>query len=159
LMRNHGSPRRYEYAILGTNSRLDSIQAAILDVKLRHLDAWTEGRRRNAKRYDELISALTPGRVLTPFAPDGRFHIFNQYTLRVEGRHQLRAHLASRGIPSEIYYPYPLHLQPAFAGYGYGPGSLPATEKICSEVVSLPIYPELPDDHLQAVVAAIAEFC
>ncbi|HKD92634.1 MAG TPA: DegT/DnrJ/EryC1/StrS family aminotransferase [Terriglobales bacterium] len=159
LLRNHGSPRRYEYDVVGTNSRLDSIQAAILDVKLKYLDRWAEGRRRNAARYNQLFGSAGLDEVVkTPIEPAGYSHIFNQYTVLAPRRDQLRQYLSERGIPTEIYYPFPLHLQPAFAGLGYLPGSLPVTEAVAGEVLSLPIYPELRDEQLQAVVRAIADF-
>jgi dTDP-4-amino-4,6-dideoxygalactose transaminase len=158
-IRVHGSPRRYEYEVQGVNSRLDALQAAVLAVKLKYLDHWADGRRRNAKCYRTLFErhGLT-SRVTIPTEPDGYHHVFNQYTIRCERRDQLRAFLVEKGIPSEIYYPYALHLQKAFANLGLKPGDFPESERACREVLSLPIYPELGEENLRAVVQAIAEF-
>ena len=158
-LRDHGSRRKYEYELVGTNSRLDELQAAILRVKLRHLSEWTEGRHRKARRYQELLAEFRLlEQIHTPTTPVGSKHVYNQYTIRTGRRDALQQYLAERGIPSVIYYPSPLHLQPAFAGLGYRPGSLPESERACAEVLSLPIYPELPEDRLQSVVRTMAEF-
>ena len=156
LLRNHGSKTKYDYVLLGINSRLDALQAAVLRVKLRHLDQWASGRRRNAKRYRELLDA--DGSVSLPHEPAGYFHVYNQYTIRSGKRDALKEFLQSRGIPSEIYYPHALHLQPAFADLGYAAGAFPEAEKCSGEVLSLPIYPELKDEQLRAVAQAIKEF-
>jgi dTDP-4-amino-4,6-dideoxygalactose transaminase len=158
-IRVHGSPRRYEYEVLGVNSRLDAIQAAVLSVKLKHLDGWAEGRRRNATCYRQLFEQRGLANCLIlPTEPAGSHHIFNQYTIRSSQRDELRAFLTEKGIPSEIYYPYPLHLQKAFAYLGHRSGDFPESERACQEVLSLPIYPELGEDRLHLVVDAIAEF-
>jgi dTDP-4-amino-4,6-dideoxygalactose transaminase len=156
LLRNHGSKTKYDYVLLGINSRLDALQAAVLRVKLRHLDQWANGRRRNAARYQELLHA--DGSVSLPHEPAGYFHVYNQYTIRSGKRDRSKEFLQSRGIPSEIYYPHALHLQPAFAGLGYAVGAFPEAEKCSAEVLSLPIYPELKDEQLEAVAQAIKEF-
>ena len=156
LLRNHGSKTKYDYVLLGINSRLDAVQAAVLRVKLRHLDQWASGRRRNAKRYRELLHA--DGSVSLPHEPAGYFHVYNQYTIRSGKRDALKEFLQSRGIPSEIYYPHALHLQPAFTDLGYAAGAFPEAEKCSAEVLSLPIYPELKDEQLEAVAQAIKEF-
>ncbi|HET8668814.1 MAG TPA: DegT/DnrJ/EryC1/StrS family aminotransferase, partial [Terriglobales bacterium] len=115
-IRVHGSPRRYEYEVLGVNSRLDAIQAAVLSVKLKYLNGWAEARRRNADTYHNLFEAAELGsRITLPTEPTGSHHIYNQYTIRCPQRDELKAFLAEKGIPSEIYYPYPLHLQKAFS--------------------------------------------
>jgi dTDP-4-amino-4,6-dideoxygalactose transaminase len=159
ILRVHGSRRKYEYELLGMNSRLDSIQAAILRVKLKYLDQWAEGRRRNAQRYDTLIAEHNLEKSITPpTTPSYHLHVFNQYTIRATRRDALKAHLQQQGIPTEIYYPHPLHLQPAFADLGYRPGSMPASEQASREVLSLPIFTELTSAQQAAVVAAIAEF-
>ena len=159
LLREHGSRTRYDYEILGMNSRLDALQAAILRIKLKYLDGWTAGRRRNADRYRQLIQERgLSNYVRVPACPSYATHIYHQFTIRVCQRDQLKTHLAQHGIPSEIYYPHPLHLQPAFANLGYRPGSMPETVAACREVLSLPIYPELGNQQLQMVVKAIAEF-
>ncbi len=158
-IRVHGSPRRYEYELLGINSRLDAIQAAVLSVKLKYLDQWAEARRRNAEYYQELFDQQALGeRVTLPTEPVGFFHIYNQYTIRCHNRDGLRAYLTEKGIPSEIYYPYPLHLQKAFAYLGHVPGDFPEAERASREVLSLPIYPELGHDRIRLVVDAIATY-
>jgi dTDP-4-amino-4,6-dideoxygalactose transaminase len=141
------------------NSRLDAIQAAILRVKLRYLNEWIEQRRRNAERYRSLFSqSETNGRVTLPAERDGTRHVYNQFTIRCTERDVLREHLYREGIPTEIYYPHPLHLQPAFAYLGYQEGSFPHAESAAREVVSLPIYPELTEDQQQTIVSALAGF-
>lgn len=159
ILRGHGSRERYYYEILGTNSRLDSIQAAILRVKLRYLDAWAEGRRRNAEAYRQLFteSGLLD-RLTLPSQPANTYHVYNQYTIRTPQRDELKVHIAGIGIPSEIYYPLALHMQRAFSYLGYKEGDFPHSEAAGREVLSLPIYPELKPEHLQAVVKAIADF-
>lgn len=158
-LRVHGSPRRYEYELLGVNSRLDAIQAAVLSVKLKYLDQWAEGRRQNAERYRKLFRAarLDP-KITLPTEPAGYHHIFNQYTIRTTERDALRTYLAEQGLPSEIYYPYPLHLQLAFSYLKHKAGDFPESERACHEVLSLPIYPELGEDRQLQVVNAIEEF-
>ncbi len=141
LMRNHGAKPKYFHATIGGNFRLDPIQAAILLVKLPHLDAWSEARRRNAAYYDERFSGSP---VQTPFISKDCVSIYNQYSIRVPNRDALLAQLTERQVQSEIYYPLPLHLQKCFAYLGYSEGSLPHAEAAAQEVVALPIYPELP---------------
>jgi len=158
-LRVHGAPRKYEYQMLGINSRLDALQAAILRVKLPHLQSWTHARRENAGRYIRLFQKydlLTS--VQLPVEPDGCTHVFNQFSILAKKRDELRRHLSSRGIPTEVYYPSPLHLQPAYAFLGLREGDFPNAEAACREVLSLPIYPELKPDHMETVVSAIAEF-
>jgi dTDP-4-amino-4,6-dideoxygalactose transaminase len=158
-IRVHGSPRRYEYEIQGVNSRLDALQAAVLSVKLKYLDGWAEGRRRNAERYQYLFAEYSLNDSVTfPATPTNAFHIFNQYTVRVSQRDRLREHLTGKGIPTEIYYPYPLHLQKAFADLGHKDGDFPEAERAALEVLALPIYPELPPEHQRLLVAEIANF-
>jgi dTDP-4-amino-4,6-dideoxygalactose transaminase len=159
LLRVHGSRQKYQYEILGTNSRLDALQAAILRVKLRHLNDWTERRRRNAGRYRRLFAdSRVANNLMLPTEPDGIRHVYNQFTVSCAGRDHLREHLHREGIPSEIYYPYPLHLQPAFAYLGYKKGSLRNAEAAAREVLSLPIYPELTEDQQQIIVDVITRF-
>ncbi len=159
VLRGHGSRERYYYEVIGTNSRLDSIQAAILRIKLRYLDSWSEGRRRNAETYRRLFTeAGLFGGVKLPETPAGRTHIYNQFTIRTAKRDQLKAHLHAAGIPSEIYYPLPLHLQHAFAYLGYKKGDFPVSEEIADEVLSLPIYPELTTEQIKAIVQSTAGF-
>jgi dTDP-4-amino-4,6-dideoxygalactose transaminase len=157
VLRGHGSRERYYYETIGTNSRLDSLQAAILRIKLRYLDRWTEGRRRNAEIYRQLFTEFgLLDQITLPTTPAGLTHIYNQYTIRAPRRDQLKSHLLNAGIPSEIYYPLPLHLQRAFTYLGYKPGDFPQSEAAAREVLSLPIYPELEEPLLRAMVAAIA---
>ena len=159
ILRVHGSRRKYEYELLGMNSRLDSLQAAVLRVKLRHLPEWTTGRQHNADRYRALFAEHgMDGRSELPNVPAGSAHTYNQFTVRVQNRNKLKQYLASEGIPSEVYYPYPLHLQPAFRYLEYRAGELPQAEMASKEVLSLPIFPELTEEHLQTVVSAISAF-
>jgi dTDP-4-amino-4,6-dideoxygalactose transaminase len=158
LLRAHGSKSKYEYEIIGMNSRLDALQAAILRVKLRHLDTWTVARRKNAERYRELFAQHElDRRVTVPSCPSGYTHVYNQFTTRIAQRDQTKSELQQKGIPTEIYYPHPLHLQPAFSFLGYRPGSLPHSERASAEVLSLPIYPELTAHQLEAVVTALQQ--
>ena len=156
----HGMKPRYYHGIVGINSRLDSIQAAVLNVKLPHLGRWTNERRANAARYHELFAAAgLDGTLELPHALPDRYHVWNQYTLRVPGgrRDALRAYLAEKKIGTEIYYPVPLHLQECFGSLGYERGSLPETERAAREVLSLPIFPELTPTEQKLVVDRIRE--
>jgi dTDP-4-amino-4,6-dideoxygalactose transaminase len=160
LLRVHGSNRKYHHQILGTNSRLDSLQAAILRVKLRHLDAWTLGREARARRYHELFSEMDLLQFVSlPAAPQNPSrHVYNQFSIRCLDRDNLREHLRKSGIPTEIYYPLCLHLQPAFSYLGYSAGEFPQSEAASNEVLALPVYAELSDGQQQSVVQAIANF-
>ncbi len=156
MLRVHGSRDAYRHELAGTNARLDALQAAVLRVKLRHLDAWTAARRENARRYAELLGDV-PG-VRLPAAAPGDAHVWNLFTVRAERRDALRAHLEGQGIGSAVYYPEPLHLQPAFAGLGYRTGDFPVAEALCGEVLSLPIFPELGEGRLARVAGAVRAF-
>lgn len=159
LLRAHGSRSKYEYEVIGMNSRLDALQAAILRVKLKYLDRWAAGRQHNAGRYCQMFAERgLDGRVALPRSPGGCVHVYNQFTIRVRQRNELKDYLNQHGIATEIYYPRPLHLQPAFANLGYKPGTLPHSETAANQVLSLPIYPELTDAQLQTVVGAIEAF-
>jgi len=159
LLRVHGSRKKYEYEIVGINSRLDALQAAILRVKLRHLEAWTEGRRRNANRYRVLFADLgLTDHATLPCVPAERTHVYNQFVIQVAGREALRTFLKERGIPTEIYYPSPLHLERAFQYLGYKSGAFPVAEAASKQTMAIPIYPELREDQQHAIVSAIAEF-
>ncbi|HTC61829.1 MAG TPA: DegT/DnrJ/EryC1/StrS family aminotransferase [Candidatus Saccharimonadales bacterium] len=160
LLRVHGSRKKYQHEIVGVNSRLDSLQAAILRVKLGHLGNWTSARQMLAMRYAELFEAYgLVGEVKLPHVADsGSEAVFNQFTIRSKKRDELRDFLRAAGIPSEIYYPVPLHLQPAFNYLGYGKGQFPESERACQEVLSLPIYPELSSARQVAVVRGISDF-
>jgi dTDP-4-amino-4,6-dideoxygalactose transaminase len=163
-LRNHGSPQRYLHEEVGWNCRLDAIQAAVLRVKLPHVETWNRKRREHAAAYDflltqsGLISATgdSPVRVLTR-SPHAQ-HVYHQYVIRAQRRDQLRQFLTDRKIGTEIYYPIPLHLQPVFAYLGYREGDLPESERAAREVLALPMFPELTDEEQQWVVESIAEF-
>lgn len=155
-LRVHGGEKMYHHELVGTNSRLDALQAAVLVAKLGHLDAWNEGRRRNAALYDRLLADVDG--VVTPAVAVGNEPVYHQYTIRAARRDELRAHLERRGIGTGVYYPLPLHLQPCFSELGYRAGDLPAAERLCREVLSLPIYPELGEARIERVAAAIREF-
>jgi len=151
----HGSRVRYYHEVLGLNSRLDTLQAAILRAKLPHLEEYNSARRRAAARYNELLKGLP---VTVPVVSPGADHIFHQYTLRVPRRDALAAFLKEKGIPHGIYYPVPLHLQKAFAMSGGKKGDFPVAERAAEEVISLPMHTELTEDHLKYIAGAIREF-
>jgi dTDP-4-amino-4,6-dideoxygalactose transaminase len=158
LLRNHGAQPKYYHREVGGNFRLDTLQAAILRVKLPHLCRWTEQRRANARRYRELFEAAgLTDRLALPAEPPGRTHIYHQFVIRVQDRDAMRAHLASRGIGTEVYYPVPFHLQDCFASLGHRAGEFPEAEKAAAEVLALPIYPELTAEQQAYVVDAIKE--
>jgi dTDP-4-amino-4,6-dideoxygalactose transaminase len=159
VLRNHGGHSKYECELIGMNSRLDALQAAILRVKLGYLDEWTAGRRRNAARYLELFKGRGLDRMLTlPQVQEGCTHIYNQYVIRSPRRDELKDHLRACGVPSDIYYPIPLHLQQAFAYLKYRPGDLPQSERASREVLALPIFPEMSAGQQDLVVESIARF-
>jgi dTDP-4-amino-4,6-dideoxygalactose transaminase len=159
MLRVHGSHVRYLHEFIGINSRLDALQAAILQIKLKYLDRWAEGRRRNAARYEQLFTdAKLMDKVTLPTTAKGNEHVFNQYTVRVQQRDELRAYLKDRGVGTEIYYPVPMHLQACYRDLGYRQGSFPISEQAAEEVFSLPIYAELTEAQLTYVVEMIAAF-
>lgn len=160
LLRVHGSRTKYHHEILGTNSRLDALQAAILRVKLRHLDEWTRARQARARRYRELFeeSGLRNVVALPPEPSVQYLHVYNQFSIRCAERDRLREFLMKSGIPSEIYYPLPLHLQSAFSYLGYQRGQFPHAELASNQVLALPVFPELTESQQVSVVKAIAEF-
>jgi dTDP-4-amino-4,6-dideoxygalactose transaminase len=159
MLRVHGSKVRYVHEYVGINSRLDALQAAVLRVKLNHLDRWTEGRRRNATRYAQLFAAANLGeRVVLPKTEAGNFHVFNQFTIRAQKRDELRAYLKDKGIGTEIYYPIPLHLQSCYRDLGYHKGSFPVSERAAEDALSLPVYAELTDEQLAYVAETVGAF-
>ena len=152
VIRNHGAKVRYFHTLVGGNFRLDALQAAILRVKLRHLDGWTAGRQRNAARYGELLAKAD---VTLPFSwPDGR-HVYNQFVIRTDRREALRAKLTERGIGNEVYYPQPFHLQACFSGWQLPRGSFPQSEQASEQALALPIFPELTESQLEEVANAV----
>ena len=154
-LRNYGEETRYHHTIPGFNSRLDEIQAAILRVKLAHVDRWNEQRRDRAARYDALLADLPLQRPPRARWAHPNFHL---YPVRTPERDALRRHLHERGIQTLMHYPVPIHLQPAYLGLGYGPGAFPVAESACASVLSLPLYPELPPESVSEVCAAITDF-
>jgi dTDP-4-amino-4,6-dideoxygalactose transaminase len=159
VLRVHGGKPKYFHALIGGNFRIDELQAAVLRIKLKYLDEWTEGRQRNAAYYDQAFArALPSAGVVTPARAARGRHIFNQYVLRAERRDELRSFLSDRHIGTEIYYPVPLHLQACFGYLGYARGDFPHAEAAASQTLALPIYPELSPQQKDAVVAAVAEF-
>jgi len=166
MLRNQGMRRRYHHDELGWNARMDGFQGAVLNVKVKYVDAWNETRRELAARYGRLFARAglaengpypANGLVLPHEAP-GTKHVWHQYVIRVARRDALREFLTARGIGSEIYYPVPLHRQEALKGLGYGEGDFPEAERAAREVLALPIFPELREDEQNAVAEAIAEF-
>ena len=157
-LRVHGSRRKYYHDLIGVNSRLDTLQAAVLKVKLKYLDGWSAGRARNADIYRRMFEDLRVPAGLPRAAVYQTRHIYNQFTIREARRDQLQAHLKSQGSGSEIYYPLPLHLQACFAYLGYKEGDFSVSERLAKESLSLPIYPELPPDALEYVGHAAASF-
>ena len=155
ILRRQGSRVKYRAEVLGFNSRLDELQAAILRVKLIHLDEWIEARQERAHRYDELLSDWA---IVTPYEGDGVRHVYYLYTIRAPRRDELRDHLKQRGISTMVYYPLSLHRQKLYQGLGYAEVSLPQSERAEREVLSLPMYPELREEQVEAVVGAIMAF-
>jgi len=156
LLRVHGAPagNPYQHVLLGGMFRLDAIQAAVLDVKLKHLHGWHEARRRNAAIYDEFFAA---GKIKPPLIRPGNWSVYNQYVVRVPDRDAVKAKLAAAGIGSAVYYPAPLHLQKCFEHLGYRVEDFPEAEKACREVLALPVYPELGEAEIRHVAKALLE--
>ncbi len=169
-MRNHGMQPKYYNRFIGGNFRLDALQAAVINVKLKYLDEWSRARQANALRYQQLFedAGIGPEQIELPWMPPstdpaytgdcGCRHIFNQFIIRSKQRDALRDHLMGQGIGTEIYYPVPLHVQECFAYLGYAPGDFPESERAATETLALPIYPELTDEQAAAVVACIRAF-
>ncbi len=160
VMRTHGSHPKYYHKVIGGNFRPDALQAAVVTVKLRHLDDWTRARQANAARYDHLFQAaglVDKGLIALPRVVTSK-HIFNQYVIRVARRNELMTFLKEKNIGCEIYYPLPLHLQECFAYLGYQEGDFPESEKAAQETLALPVYPELTDALAEYVVDTVAQF-
>lgn len=153
-LRDHGRTSKYEHQEVGWGERMDALHAAILSVKLPYLEAWTEARRAHARVYTELLADC---RVLAPHASSQVRHVYHLYAIRTAGRDNLLAHLKARGVGAGIHYPIPLHWQPAYRQQGYGDVSLPITEKVAGEILSLPMYPELTDEQIACVVRNLKE--
>jgi dTDP-4-amino-4,6-dideoxygalactose transaminase len=152
MLRVHGAKPKYYHSIVGYNSRLDTLQAAILGVKLKYLDRWTEKRRGHAEVYNQ---AFADSDVVTPKEEEFNYHIFHQYTIAVKNRDKLREILKEKGIGHDVYYPVPLHLQECYKHLGYREGDLPVTEQKAGEVVSIPIYPELTAEEQKFVIQTV----
>ncbi len=155
VFRNVGQSAKYQHAVKGFNHRLDSIQAAVLCVKLPHLDAGNKWRRETAVRYNTLLANTA---VTTPTAADWVEHVYHLYIIQVENREQLQAHLAEAGIATGIHYPIPIHLQPAYAELGHKPGDFPITEQLAQRILSLPMYPGIPPEAVEYTAAVINNF-
>ncbi len=159
VLRVHGSKPKYYHKVIGLNSRLDTLQAAVLSVKLKYLDSWSIKRRKNAELYNELFKAKGLLEIITlPFTEYQNKHIYNQYVVRTPKRDQLKEFLKNKGIGTEIYYPVPLHLQECYSSLGYKEGDFPLAEKAARETLALPIYPELTKQQQELVVDSIVEY-
>jgi dTDP-4-amino-4,6-dideoxygalactose transaminase len=156
LLRDHGSPAKYEHSIIGTNARLDSIQAAILSIKLGQLDEWNRLRREHAA---QMASALADSTVMPPEIPAGGEHVFHLFVVRSQQRNALRNYLRANGIGTGIHYPVPLHLTEAYQQLGYpGKGSFPTAEQLAEEILSLPMFAELTDEQIEYTIDAVLNF-
>jgi dTDP-4-amino-4,6-dideoxygalactose transaminase len=155
-LRVHGGARRYFHDEVGTNSRLDVLQAIAVRTKLPHLDAWTEGRRTHAGRYDEAFADLD--QIVRPPVEANAYHCYNQYVVRAENRDALQVHLREHGIGSAIYYPLSLHQQTCFESLGYHEGQFPVSEQACRETLSIPVFPEMTEEQQQHVIASVKGF-
>ncbi len=156
MLRNYGSPRRYHHDELGENSRLDTIQAAVLSVKLQRLEEWNASRRRVAARYAEGLKDVAEVRL--PTTNGATEHVYHLYVIRTTRRDALMEHLQECGIGCIIHYPIPIHLQKAYASNGWKAGDFPVAEKAANEILSLPLFPTMTDEQVDDVVAAIREF-
>jgi dTDP-4-amino-4,6-dideoxygalactose transaminase len=153
MIRDHGSPRKYEHEILGFNSRMDALQAVVLSAKLRRLDNWNARRRTAAARYDELLAEI--GGVTRPLTLEGNEHVWHLYVIRVPDRDRVLKELQAAGVGAGIHYPAPVHLTGAYAGLGYGEGDFPVAERVSSEILSLPLFAEITPEQQERVVAVL----
>ncbi len=158
MMANHGQSKKYQHDVIGVNSRLDTLQAAILDIKLIHLDEYCAARNSAAEYYDLGLKSLSG--IIIPTRVSNSSHVFHQYTLKIKNgkRDELKSFLQEKGIPSMIYYPFPLHFQKAYQSDRFPKGSLPVSEKLCEEVLSLPIHTEMTTEIQDYIIGAIKEF-
>jgi dTDP-4-amino-4,6-dideoxygalactose transaminase len=157
-LRVHGSTRKYFHEWIGVNSRLDALQAAVLRVKFRHLDTWTEGRQNHAARYRQRLAKLSVPVIPTEPTSYQTRHVYNQFVIRGPHRDALQAHLKKQGIGSEVYYPLPLHMQPCYAVLGYKQGDFPVSEKLASESLALPVHAEIVAEDIDYVCDMIRDF-
>jgi len=157
-LRDHGSERKYQHEIIGYNFRLEGIQGAVLNVKLKYLDGWNDLRRAHAARYGELLAALDGGALMLPRESADVRHIYHLYVVQTPAREALQKHLSAAGIQTGIHYPVPIHLQPAYDSLGHRAGDFPAAERQAARVLSLPMFPELTDEQLAEVAGAIQSF-
>lgn len=155
ILRDHGRSDKYEHKIIGFNHRIDALQAAILNVKLRYLNGWTDARRKNAKLYNELLSNVD---VVTPVEKEYSKHVYHLYVIRTRRRDELQKYLKTQGIATGIHYPIPLHLQPAYSHLNYKKGDFPVTEEYSGEIMSLPMFAELTEEEIEGVVDKIKKF-
>jgi dTDP-4-amino-4,6-dideoxygalactose transaminase len=156
MIRDHGAEKKYWHECYGHNYRMDGIQGAVLGVKLRHLGAWTEARRRNAALYNKYLAGIP--HVATPQEMPYAKHVYHLYVIRVPNREKMQAHLEARGIATGLHYPVPLHMQKCFTHLGYKEGDFPVTEKAAKEILSLPMYPELTEEQIKYIADAVREF-
>lgn len=158
VIANHGQRKKYYHETIGVNSRLDTVQAAILDVKLKYLNEYSAARQKVAAKYDEAFSSIED--LLIPVRAYNSTHVFNQYTCRVLNgkRNELKIYLQDKGIPSMVYYPVPVHLQKAYTVYGYKPGDFPVAESLCEEVISFPIHTEMKPNVLDYIIENVKQF-
>ncbi len=156
MLRVLGSRPKYVHHVIGYNSRLDTMQAAILLVKIKYLNTWHEERRAHAHTYDKELGGISG--LMTPYTEEYNYHIYHQYTLVVENREKLKQFLAEKEIGFDVYYPIPLHLQKCFSDLGYKAGDLPVCEKLADKVISLPVFPEMTEDQQSYVIESIKEF-
>ncbi len=157
MLRDHGQAKKYYHDVEGYNGRLDSIQAGILSVKLRHLSDWNRRRQQAAERYDQLLASATES-LVTPHQPDWARGVYHLYVIRVQDREGLKKHLAEAKIDTAIHYPVPLHLQKAYVGLGYNQGDFPVTEMVASQILSLPIYPQLGQEPQTRVAREVLKY-
>lgn len=155
MLRDHGSKNKYYHDLIGYNYRMSGIQGAVLGVKLKYLNEWTEKRRQNAQKYNELLSSLPIG---LPIEKEDRKHVYHLYVIRTKERNALQSHLKERGVATGLHYPIPVHLQKAYKFLGYKNGDFPVTENIVDEILSLPMYPELTEEEIHYVTVSIEEF-
>ncbi len=153
MIRDHGSPAKYQHEVLGVNSRLDTLQAVVLSAKLRRLAGWNAARRAAAARYEEMLAGCDA--VVTPRTLDGNEHVWHLYPVRVADRDRVLKELQAAGVGAGIHYPVPIHLTSAFAGLGYAPGAFPVAERTARELLSLPLFPEITPAQQERVVSAL----